>query len=91
MRPRPRHRHSRAHHRETFPRWQARRRRILHIAVPWMDDPKPQDYDRLVTPHRLNKKRKDDRHREEKRFRQSVRNALGHGDPLPRYRPDYAD
>lgn len=84
-------RHSRAHHRLTHHRHQARRFRLVQqISLPWYDHWRIQDVD-THCPKLLGKKSKFDRHREERSFRQAVRNAMAHADPLPRYCHDWAD
>ena len=83
-------RHSRQHHRIMYLRWYHRRHRRLTAIWPWMNLP----HKGMAThaPKRLlGKKRKSDRRTEERRFRQQVRRACHHGEPLPRYRHDYAD
>jgi hypothetical protein len=83
-------RHSRIHHRITHRHWQRRRLRRLRSIWSWMDL-QPKQVDTHAPSHLLGKKHKDDRRREERRFRQQVRRALTHGEPLPRYRHDWAD
>ncbi|NMP24503.1 hypothetical protein [Sulfobacillus harzensis] len=83
-------RHTRLHHRVTHRRWQLRRRSRLMGVWHWWSL-KPQDVDTHAPAHILGKKRKDQRRVEERRFRQQVRRALVHDEPIPRYRHDYAD
>lgn len=83
--------HSRAHHRLTHKRWRKRRHRRLSQILWFSFDLRPQDYDTHAPKRMWGKKRKDDRRIEERRFRQRVRRALHHGDPVPRYRHDWAD
>ncbi len=86
-------RHSRAHHRATHRRHQARRLRLVRqIFAPW-NYPEPwqlRDVDTHCR-HLFGKKRKFDRQHEERAFRQAVRNALAHDEPIPRYRHDWAN
>lgn len=83
-------RHSRQHHRITHRHWQIRRLRHLHRIWPWMAL-QPRHVDTHAPSHLLGKKQKDDRRREERRFRQQVRRAIAKGTPMPRYRHDWAD
>lgn len=85
-----RNRHTCRHHRTTHERWKRRRFHLLHLLFPWANNLRPQDYADHITSHRLGKKHPDDRHHEEKHFRQAVRNVLHHDDVLPRYRHDWA-
>ena len=85
-----RNRHTRTYHRATHARWERRRWHLLRILFPESNDLRPQDYADHITARRLGKKYPDDRHHEEKQFRQAVRNALQHNDVLPRYRHDWA-
>jgi len=87
-------RHSRHHHRTTQRRHRARRCRLLNtLSYSWQSSLtlSPAQYDTHL--RRLwGKKRKFDRHTEERRFRQAVRNALAHNDEtLPVLKPDWAD
>ena len=83
-------RHTHQHHRITHHRWTTRRRRLLSRLWPWWHV-RPQDVDTHTPPHLLGKKRKTDRRIEERRFRQQVRQAMTHDEPMPRYRHDWAD
>ena len=70
--------------------WQQRRRQRLISLWPWWTV-HPQDVDTHAPSHLFGKKRKEDRRYEERRFRQKTRRALAHGEPMPRYRHDWAD
>ena len=83
-------RHTRHHHRLTHRLWQ--RRRFRRLSVRWPGWPlQAQDVDTHAPSRIQGKKRKEDRRTEERRFRQQVRRALAHEEPMPRYRHDYAD
>lgn len=73
---------------------QRRLRRLALWAGWWLDlnNPRLRGQCRKTVPIRLRGvKNRRQRHWEERRFRQAVRNALAHGDPLPVYKPDWAD
>lgn len=60
----------------------------------WLDftDPRIRGKLRKTVPYRLYGKKAQWRRRAEERcFRQAVRNALVHDEPLPVYKPDWAD
>lgn len=84
------HQHTRRHHRYTQRLWRRRRMRTMAMRWNWMEL-RPQDYDTHAPKRIWGKKCKDDRRIEERRFRQRFRRAIHHGDPMPRYRHDWAD
>lgn len=84
------HQHTRRHHRYTQRLWRQRRRRMLLACWFWMEL-RIQDVDTHAPKRLYGKKDKYRRRVEERRFRQQVHRAIHHGDPMPRYRHDWAD
>ncbi len=83
------HQHTRRHHRSTQRLWRRRRWRTLSACF-WVEL-RPQDVDTHAPKRLYGKKEKYRRRVEERRFRQRVRRALHHDEPMPRYRHDWAD
>lgn len=84
------HQHTRRHHRYTQRLWRRRRMRTMAMRWNWLEL-RPQDVGTHALKHLLGKKTKYRCRVEERRFRQQVRRAIHHGDPIPRYRHDWAD